>query len=433
MQIHIAEQHADRTPLRRPLFARLDHTVLQNARLQPAPDQTDQARTRYHKIGHDTQGIEALFLDLFLEAYDASPGEIVLDLDATDDPLHGHQEGRFFHGYCNCYWYLPLYIFCGRHTAFLQPGRIEGRGRSQSTFAARSICGTGSRVLRLSPRRGLRQSSIAHCRHYLRVFERHLGDIGCDPELLTLPVVTAFIMTQASHFGRTAMISLASILRVFLRYLHREHVLQRDISNLVEIPQRYRLADIPRSISWGSVQAMLDQVDRRTVVGRRDYAMLLLMALYGLRSREVALLTLDDIDWKRDRLHVRGRKAEHSTTYPLVPVVGEAIVGYLRNGRPDIQGRLLFWRHLAPQLPPTHSAVSATASKYLHRAGIPVSRPGSHTLRHACVQRLVDTGFSLKTIGDYVGHRAVSSTMIYAKVQVGGLREVALGDGVHLQ
>jgi site-specific recombinase XerD len=178
---------------------------------------------------------------------------------------------------------------------------------------------------------------------------------------------------------------------------------------------------------------MLDQVDRRTVFGRRDYAMLLLMAVYGLRAREVALLTLDDIDWKRDRLHVRGRKAEHSTTYPLAPVVGEAIVDYLRNGRPGVQSRLLFWRHLAPQSPLTQSAVSATASKYLHRAGIPVSRPGSHTLRHACVQRLVDTGFSLKTIGDYVGHRVASSTMIYAKVQVDGLREVALGDGEDLQ
>lgn len=200
----------------------------------------------------------------------------------------------------------------------------------------------------LRDERGLRQGSIKHYRHYLRVFERHLGDIGCDTGSLTLPVVTAFITTQAQHFGRTSMISLASILRVFLRYLHRERILQRDISNLVEIPQNYRLADIPRSISWNSVQTMLDQVDRRTAFGRRDYAMLLLMAVYGLRAREVALLTLDDIDWKRDRLHVRGRKAEHSTTYPLAPVVGEAMVDYLRNGRPDVQSRLLFWRHMAP-------------------------------------------------------------------------------------
>ncbi|CDX52802.1 Putative integrase/recombinase (fragment) [Mesorhizobium plurifarium] len=102
--------------------------------------------------------------------------------------------------------------------------------------------------------------------------------------------------------------------------MHREGLLQRDISKLVEVPQHYRLADIPRSIGWDSVQKMLDQVDRRTGVGRRDYAMLLLMITYGLRAREVAMLTLEDLDWKRDRLHVRERKAEHSTTYPLAVV-----------------------------------------------------------------------------------------------------------------
>jgi site-specific recombinase XerD len=159
---------------------------------------------------------------------------------------------------------------------------------------------------------------------------------------------------------------------------------------------------------------MLDQVDRRTAGGRRDYAMLLLMITYGLRAREVSVLTLDDIDWKRDRLHVRERKADHTTAYPLARVVGEAIVDYLKNGRPDVRGRELFWRSIAPRVPLTHAAVSSVASKYLHRAGIPVARPGSHTLRHACVQRLVDGGFPLK-------------------VQVDALREVALGDGEDLQ
>jgi integrase/recombinase XerD len=221
----------------------------------------------------------------------------------------------------------------------------------------------------------------------------------------------------AQPFGSRSMVNIAGTLRVFLRHLHREGLLQRDISKQVEVPQHYRLADIPRSISWDSVQKMLDQVDRRTFVGRRDYAMLLLMVTYGLRTREVALLTLDDLDWKHDRLHVRERKADHNTTYPLAPAVGEAA----------------FWRHLAPRLPLTQAAVSAMASKYLHKAGIPVSRPGSHTLRHACVQRLVDNGFPLKTIGDYVGHRSPSSTMIYGKVQVGALREVAVSDGEDLQ
>jgi site-specific recombinase XerD len=286
----------------------------------------------------------------------------------------------------------------------------------------------------LRTERGLRSSSIRHYQHYLRRFERYLRQVGCQNlGSLALPVVTGFITTSAQEFGSRAMVCLCSTVRVFLRYARREGVLNRDLSKLVEVPQHYRLADIPRSIDWDAVQKMLDQVDRRTAGGRRDYAMLLLMVTYGLRAREVSVLTLDDIDWKRDRLHVRERKADHTTAYPLARVVGEAIIDYLKNGRPDVQSRELFWRHLAPRAPLTHAAVSSIASKYLHRAGVPVARPGSHTLRHACVQRLVDGGFPLKTIGDYVGHRSPSSTMIYAKVQVDALREVALGDGEDLQ
>src|SRR3954465_431049 len=105
------------------------------------------------------------------------------------------------------------------------------------------------------------------------------------------------------------MVGLASSLRVFRRRLRREGVLERAISNLVEIPQRYRLADISRSVSWEAVQKVLDRPDRRSVVGRHDFAMLLLMATYGLRAREIAALRPDNIDWKRDRLHVRERKA----------------------------------------------------------------------------------------------------------------------------
>ena len=286
----------------------------------------------------------------------------------------------------------------------------------------------------LREERGLRPETLYQYRYNLRRFAMYLGQAGCrDLRVLSLPIVTGFITTTAQEVNYSAIIGLASCLRVFLRYLKREGLLDRDVSKLVEIPQRYRMADIPRSISWEAVQKVLDQPDRRTVVGRRDLAMLLLMATYGLRAREIAAMTLDDVDWKRDRLHVRERKADHTTAYPLAPTVGEAIIDYLKNGRPDVPSRALFWRHLAPRTALTHSAVACTAGKYLRKAGITVPRPGSHTLRHACVQRLVDSGFPLKTIGDYVGHRSASSTMIYAKVQVDALREVALGDGEDLR
>jgi integrase len=143
----------------------------------------------------------------------------------------------------------------------------------------------------------------------------------------------------------------------------------------------------------------------------------------------VAALTLDDIDWERQRLRVPERKAGHSTAYPLSPIVGEAIVDYLKNGRPQKAHRHVFYRVVAPWEPMTAGAVSTRTSYYLHKAGVPVARPGSHTLRHTCVQRLVDAHFPLKTIGDYVGHSSPESTAIYAKVSVESLREVALGDG----
>jgi integrase/recombinase XerD len=282
----------------------------------------------------------------------------------------------------------------------------------------------------LRDERGLREASVEHYGHFLRRFEAYLNRIGCQSlGTLSPPVLGAFIAETAESFGRTAMIGLCSALRVFLRYLRREGVVAGDLARCVEAPQVYRLADLPRSIDWDEVRRMLEAVERRSPVGRRDYAILLLLVTYGLRAREVADLALDDIDWKRERLHVRERKADHTAVYPLSPVVGEAIAAYLKCGRPQTGDRHLFFRHLAPHRPLTHAAVSSRASHYLHKAGVQVRRAGSHTLRHTCVQRLVDAGFPLKTIGDYVGHRSASSTEIYAKVAVETLRNVALGDG----
>ena len=206
-------------------------------------------------------------------------------------------------------------------------------------------------------------------------------------------------------------------------------MVREELSAAVEMPQTYRLADVPRSITWDEVRRVLEAVDRRTVRGRRDYAILLLLVTYGLRAHEVARLTLDDIDWKRERFQVPERKAGHWTAYPLASVVAEALIDYLKNGRPETTDRRLFFRTLAPRAPISNAAVSASVALYLEKAGVKVHRPGAHTLRHTCVQRLIDAEFPLKTIGDYVGHRSSQSTEIYTKVAIATLREVAVGDG----
>ena len=217
---------------------------------------------------------------------------------------------------------------------------------------------------------------------------------------------------------------------MLLRSLHRQRILATDLSGAIDRRREYRQATIPRSITWEQVRTVIAGIDRRDVQGKRDYAMLLLLVTYGLRANEVARLTLDDLDWKRDRLRVRHRKGGHATmTYPLSPQVGAALVEYLQYGRAKTADRHVFLNVLAPFAPVTMSNVSQRSTLYLRRARIGVPRPGSHTFRHACVKRLVDADFSFKTIGDYVGHRRPATTQIYGKVAVETLRQVALGDG----
>jgi len=279
--------------------------------------------------------------------------------------------------------------------------------------------------------RGLRPASVKAYHHHLDRFEAYLQRIGVESISEVSPaILSAFVVERsASGLAKSTVRDSAGVLRVFLRYAHREGVLASDLSAAVGWPQVYRLSSIPRSISWDDVNRVLAAVDRRTTVGKRDYAILLLLVTYGLRGREVAALTLDDIDWRHERLAIPERKAGHSTAFPLSAVVGEALLDYLRHGRPVTTDRHVFLRAAAPRRPIGMAVVSSLSRSYLLKAGINVPRPGSHTLRHSAVQRLVDANFDLKTIGDFVGHRSARSTEIYAKVAVETLREVALGDG----
>jgi integrase/recombinase XerD len=279
--------------------------------------------------------------------------------------------------------------------------------------------------------RGLRPDTARHYAHHLHRLEAYLRRIGIrELHELSPALLSAFVAERsAAGLAKTSVRDGCGVLRVFLRYAYREGLVGSDLSKTVEWPQVYRLSEIPRSISWTEVGKVLAGVDRRTPCGKRDYAMLLLLVTYGLRGREVAALTLDDIDWKRERLGIPERKAGHSTAFPLSKSVGEAIVDYVQHGRPKTMDRHVFYRAAAPVRPIGCAAVSACAARYLLRAGVQVPRPGSHTLRHTLVQRLVDADFALKEIGDFVGHRSPRSTQIYGKVAVESLRQVALGDG----
>jgi site-specific recombinase XerD len=302
-------------------------------------------------------------------------------------------------------------------------GRVLGR-----YTGAPSLEHTEIFFVYLREERGLTKWTLRVYDYALRLFQKYTHRIGLHSvKELSPTILSGFVADNKERLGKSAMTSVCSSIRIFLKFLYRERLIDRDLGLAIESPQKYHMADLPRSISWDNVRQMLESVDRRSPVGRRDYAILLLLVTYGLRAREVASIKLEDIDWKREQLTISGRKAGHTTAYPLSKIVGEAILEYLRKDRPETAERELFFRVVSPVVPLSWNAVSSRASAYIHKAGIKVARPGSHTLRHTCVQRLVDAHFSFKLIGDYVGHRSPDSTKIYSKMDISSLRELSLG------
>jgi integrase/recombinase XerD len=171
----------------------------------------------------------------------------------------------------------------------------------------------------LRDERGLREATVHHYMFYLRAFESYLDSIKLRRlRDLSSPILSAFVAQRAASLGKCGVRDSCGTLRVFLRYLYRERTISRDLSATIERPRSYRLSAIPRSITWEDVRRVLTCIDRRSSTGRRDYAMLLLLVTYGLRAREVAALTLDDIDWRSERVMIPGRKAGHSTAYPCL-------------------------------------------------------------------------------------------------------------------
>jgi site-specific recombinase XerD len=188
--------------------------------------------------------------------------------------------------------------------------------------------------------------SITQYVYHLRLFEAYLQRAGVRALAdLSPALLTAFLTEpglRGTRLGPDSMQGRGGTLRVFLRYLHRQQLMATDLSRAVPRRRGYRQATLPRAITWGEVERVLAVADRRTPVGKRDYAILLLLATYGLRAKDVASLRLDDVDWPRAQIHVRARKNGHSTLYPLATGVGDALVDYLQSGRASVADRQIF-------------------------------------------------------------------------------------------
>jgi integrase len=183
---------------------------------------------------------------------------------------------------------------------------------------------------------------------------------------------------------------------------------------------------VPKFLPAGTVQRFLDQCERNTPDGKRNYAVLLLLARLGLRACEIVSMSLDDFDWESGRLTIRC-KGGRWTQLPLPSDVGEAIAIYLRSGRPRSGCRHVFLRHRAPIHGFTQSTtVSTIVRRALIRAGIDSVRKGAHLFRHTLATDLLREGSSLDEIGELLRHRSPNTTVVYAKVDLVTLRTLAL-------
>ncbi len=249
---------------------------------------------------------------------------------------------------------------------------------------------------------------------------RSLGDV-------TIGQIDTYLEGAARRgWSRSSLHALGSSLRSFFRYAAQQGWCCSRVPLGIDLPRLYALGDVPKAPSIDEVDKLLEVTSAANdLVSIRDHAILSLLIHYGLRRGEVERLTLDDIDWITETLHVTRPKLRRPQRYPLWAPVGEAILRYLQQGRPRCAERAVFLTLKAPHRPLSGASIGAMVGNRLTRQGVKLSRVGAHCLRHACAGRLMDAGFTLKQIGDHLGHRSMNSTRIYTKIDMRGLRQVA--------
>lgn len=283
-------------------------------------------------------------------------------------------------------------------------------------------------ALYMERKRGLAPASVASHVWFLRPFLQELR-IATTADLARLSgrKVAVYVERHASDRGATTARIMCSRLRVFLRYLHCEGFISADLTGALPTIRRPGEARLPSFMPLDEVQRVLDGCDHSTETGRRDHAILMLLARLGLRACEVARLSLDDFDWRAGQFTVRG-KGRKTATMPLPPDVGEAIAAYLRHGRPRSDSRRLFLRAVAPHTGFKGApGVQTVARSAIARAGATgLARRGSHAFRHSLATGLLRSGATLTEIGQLLRHEQQDTTRIYAKVDLDRLRPLGL-------
>jgi site-specific recombinase XerD len=264
---------------------------------------------------------------------------------------------------------------------------------------------------------------------YLTTFLRWLGPEATPQgvSILNPDGVEAFFLAYAQKTGKAARRSMQAAMRTFFRFCLYQGYIHAPLDLAVPTLRTYKLATVPRGLTDSQAQQVLQGVNRNTFAGRRDYAILQLLFTYGIRGGQVRALRLDQIDWARNRILFEPAKGGKVSLLPLTTEVGESLIDYLQNSRAPSPCPQVFLTTRAPYHPlPRSNSLSIIVDRCIRAAGINIPHRGAHVFRHAFATRMLQDGHPLKAIADVMGHRYLSTTFIYTKVDFNSLRQVAL-------
>lgn len=280
----------------------------------------------------------------------------------------------------------------------------------------------------LQHERGLSTATVTNYQWHVQRFFADFSTRQCSFAAVRVEDVDAFLARQGVPWCRVSIASSAKALRALFRYAEEQGWCQPGIASAIESPRLFRDETLPAGPAWEDIRQLIPPADSQQPRHIRDRAILLLFAVYALRSGEVARLRLEDIDWTNAIITVARAKQHCSQCYPLAHEVGSAIVRYLHEVRPRGGFREVFLTLRAPIRPLSAGGLYHVTRSRLQHLGIQTPHWGPHALRHACACHLLAEDLPLEAIGDHLGHRRLSSTRHYAKVDLAGLREVARFD-----
>ena len=279
--------------------------------------------------------------------------------------------------------------------------------------------------------RGFAKSTLGH--HGLTVFEFLEGALRSTRDIRSLAGthIERYLAAKSKLITRQSMQHVVAHLRAFLRYAFAHGLIHQQLDT-IDTPRTYRDELPPRALPWHQVKKLLRSVDRSSKAGLRDYAILHLMAYYGLRASEIADLRLDDVDFEAGTCRVRQRKTSSDLLLPLSSQTLGVLRQYLKRERPDIDHPRLFLRARRPSGGLRHYAVCDVFYKRASQSGLRIEDYSSYCLRHAFAMRLLQRGVGVKAIGDLLGHRSLEATCVYLRLDMSALRGVALPLSRHM-